>query len=182
MNMSKTIIEEIPIDENWIIMKKELKEFKNTLVLDFLDTVIFRDIIDWEEDFYYEYEKLDWTVYQSSAVIWFTPLKNRLTEKEYLQIKNWWDMNTKGEMINKNYSIIEKIDWNTLNLYIKWTINDINNWHVFKSLLKIVKFSEQSIINFSINESKLSNKSIEEIKLIIEHLNYDETITKINIV
>jgi len=37
-------------------------------------------------------------------------LKNRLTEKEYLQIKNWWDMNTKGEMINKNYSIIEKID------------------------------------------------------------------------
>jgi len=46
MNMSKTIIEEIPIDENWIIMKKELKEFKNTLVLDFLDTVIFRDIID----------------------------------------------------------------------------------------------------------------------------------------
>jgi hypothetical protein len=36
---------------------------------------MFKKVIDGEDDYYYQYEKLDGEVYESSAVIGFTPQK-----------------------------------------------------------------------------------------------------------
>lgn len=90
---------------NWELLLEEKRKYKDTLVLDCFDLVIFRDIIDWEDDYYYLYERLNWEKYESSAVIWFSPLKGRLSKEEYERLERLWDFNTWWTWVKNDFQI-----------------------------------------------------------------------------
>ena len=75
------------------LLQEEQKKYKWTLVLDFFELVKFISVYDWEDDYYYEYQNQEWEIYQSSCVCWFTPLKWKLTKKEYDRLEYLRDIN-----------------------------------------------------------------------------------------
>jgi len=147
-------------------MKKELKEYKNTLVLDFLTTVILRDIEEDEYDYYYVYENLDWDVYSVSAIVGFTPLKGRLKEEEYKRIENWWNMNTSWDLTNNDCKIEEKEN----EMIISWKINWINNNWVYRKIKEKINRNEK----IKITDKLKDNESKKELKEILETIKMEK--------
>lgn len=84
---------------NWDLLKEEEKKYKDTLVLNMFEMVLFRGVIDWEDDYYYQYENLEWEISESSCVVGFIPLKWSLPTKDYLRLSYWWGLNTQNPII-----------------------------------------------------------------------------------
>jgi len=75
-----------------IELKKELKPYKNTLVLDFFNVVRLVDVVDGEEDYYWVYDTPN-GLKQSSCVMGWIPLKGKLNDDEYNHLVKIWNYN-----------------------------------------------------------------------------------------
>jgi hypothetical protein len=75
-------------------LKKEFKKYKNTLVIHMFRVMLFIDIVDMDDDFYYKFFHMDNnTVTYLSCSGGFTPLIDRLTKREYNNLASWWNCN-----------------------------------------------------------------------------------------
>jgi hypothetical protein len=74
-------------------LQKETDKYKNTLVLDFFEVKVFKEIIDDTEDYYYVY--MGWRGNKSlcSCVGWFIPLIDRLDKDQYNYLARIWNGN-----------------------------------------------------------------------------------------
>ena len=75
-------------------LKKKVKPYKNTLVLDSFDVVLLLNIIYGDDDFYYKFLKSqDSRYYLSSCCGEFIPLKGKIGKEKYRRLVNMWNLN-----------------------------------------------------------------------------------------
>jgi len=149
---------------NWELLQQEKSKYKDTLVLDFLEVVLFKDVIDWDDDYYYVYEKLDWETYESSCCVWFTPLVELKNRKDYDRLEYWWRLNSQNPntRFSNNDILKKKIDKNTIwvfyaNLVDSEFIDDIS-WEIMYNLSRKEKNNYTIFIS---NQNKENQKIIE---------------------
>ena len=82
-------------------LKKELKPYKNTLVIaDFFDLAVLVDVIDGDDednmicDFYWVFEKWRGREFASCCGGWI-PLKGFIPDRDYADLVKSWNMNRK---------------------------------------------------------------------------------------
>ena len=73
--------------------KKEVEKYKGQLVLDSFDVVMIEDFMSDNEDNYYGFRTWTNKHYWSSCVGSFTPLKRRLSKKEYSRLLYQFNLN-----------------------------------------------------------------------------------------
>lgn len=174
--MSKSTLKE---KSTWEKLKDEETEFWWTLVLDWFDLVMFKKVIDGEDDYYYQYEKLDGEVYESSAVIGFTPQKWRILDDEYARLDSLWIMNSQNPInILNSGNILHKNDNKTFYIYSAWKINNIEHIDLIYWYTQdfIRQGAEKIILNFLSSEvitnpKILNNNIIKKLELI--WMNYE---------
>lgn len=112
---------------NWELLMKEKKQYKDTLVLDMFEMVLLKDIIDWEDDYYYVYEKLDGETYESSCCVWFTPLID-LKEKDYKRLEYWWRLNSWNpkNQISRGDILVKRKDKESSSIFMSIKLTDQN--------------------------------------------------------
>lgn len=76
-----------------IEMLKTAQKYKNTLILDMFNLVIFLDVEFDDEDFYYVCSDKNKGIYRSSAVGTPIFLKDKLNKKEYNKLIRIWNLN-----------------------------------------------------------------------------------------
>lgn len=75
-------------------LEEETNKYKDTLVLDFFNVVLFKRVVEDPEDFYYEYvEGHTGKTILSSCVGWFIPLVDRLDKRQYNYLADVWNLN-----------------------------------------------------------------------------------------
>lgn len=94
------------MDRDFKIFQKEIKKYKDTLVLDFGRVVILRDFLFEEDDYYYVFQNLMSDIYQSNCVHGFISLKDRLNPKEYEKLLLWFKCYQENTLKTKNREII----------------------------------------------------------------------------
>ena len=80
-------------------LKKETDKYKNTLVLDHYNVVVFLGVRDEEDDFYYEFQSFHsdphkGKIYMSSCVGQMFPLIYRLKKEDYNYLADVWNLNS----------------------------------------------------------------------------------------
>lgn len=81
-------------------LPKNLKEkliHKWKLVLYDFDLAKLVDIINWWDDYYYQYMFTDWEIEDVSCCVWFTPLYWQLSDDEYNRLDTLRDLNVENE-------------------------------------------------------------------------------------
>jgi len=73
-------------------LKEEIKDHKNTLVLDFFQVVRLVDVTYDEDDFYWVYDTHK-GIKHSTCCVGYTPLKGYITEDKYNKLVNFWNLN-----------------------------------------------------------------------------------------
>jgi len=74
-------------------LKKEIKPYINTLVLDLFEVVRLVDVIDGEDDYYWKFDSQE-QIYTSSCVVGFISLKDKLDTKTYENLVRIWNLNS----------------------------------------------------------------------------------------
>lgn len=75
-------------------LKKELKPYKNTLVIEVCNAIVrLVDVIDGEEDYYWVYDTENDGIHRSSCVMGWTPLKGFISDKKYKRMVSVWNLN-----------------------------------------------------------------------------------------
>lgn len=80
-------------------LKRELKPFKDTLVIDNLDRVVrLVDVIFDEDDYYWVFDRKN-RLYHSSCVLEWIPLKGYIPEEKYDRLVRIWNLNNEVKAI-----------------------------------------------------------------------------------
>jgi hypothetical protein len=74
-------------------LQEETDKYKDTLVLDFFEVKLFRQIVEDPDDFYYEFVDLRGKISLSSCVGWIMPLIDRLDKEQYNYLAQIWNLN-----------------------------------------------------------------------------------------
>lgn len=149
---------------NWELLQLEKKYYKDTLVLDYLELKIFKNVINWDDDYYYQYENLNWEIEKSSAIIWPLFLKEVLSQKQYIELEKMF-FNTK-----KLYKNNEKIT----NSVLQQLYNKIDSANFdFLNIKDVISNNKLVLFNGILFEyfGVLKNKNLFKIKLM--DLNWD---------
>lgn len=80
------------------LLKKELKPFKNTLVIDSFQIVRLVDVVEEEDDYYWIYDNGGKITYVSCVFNWVS-LKKHLPVDEYESLVNLWNINNPEQVI-----------------------------------------------------------------------------------
>jgi hypothetical protein len=73
--------------------KKRVEKYKGQLVLDSFNVAKIEDFMEDDEDNWYGFRTWDNKFYWSSCVGSFTPLKNKLSNKEYTKLLYHFNLN-----------------------------------------------------------------------------------------
>lgn len=102
--------------------KMKIEKYKNTLVFDMFDIVELIDITEDEHDYYYKYRNKDGEEYESSAVVWFIPLKWNIISEEYDNYFNYF----KNQPFHSNSKEFLKTTNNNTRVVLLW--NEDKYW------------------------------------------------------
>lgn len=76
------------------ILKDEMKLYKNTLVIDYLFNIVrLVDVENDEDDFYWVFDTGN-SIYKSSCVGGWVPLKGHIIQKEYDRMIRIWNLHS----------------------------------------------------------------------------------------
>lgn len=70
---------------------EEMKEYKWDLYLNMFQVVELIDILEDNDDYYFQVRWDDWETFNISCIVWLIQLKDKIDD--YNKLVNWWKMN-----------------------------------------------------------------------------------------
>ena len=84
---------------NWKILKKQLENYKISLIINLFSIMLLIDIKEEDDDYYYVFEQLDWSLSLCSAVSKPIFLKDNIQNIDYTRLVEIWNLNSRNTKI-----------------------------------------------------------------------------------